>query len=63
MMKTMTQIKKTIKMLRKYCTVAKMPKGWVHAAIGDDEEVQIKGVWQKQKKALSDSTTCGINRV
>ena len=49
-------------MLRKYREIAKMPKGWAHVA-EDVEEEKVDEVWWKQKKALSDYTTPGINRV
>ena len=51
-----TQTKKTTKMLRKYCKYAKMPKGWKMVEVVDDK---VEEVWEKQKQALSDSTTHG----
>ena len=60
--KTATPTKKTTKMPRKYQEIAKMPKGWAHVA-EDIEEEKVDKVWWKQKRALSDYTTPGINGV
>ena len=48
--------KKTTKMPHKYHAYAKMPKGWKMEEVVDDE---VEEVWEKQKTALSDSTTLG----
>ena len=53
---TSTRTKKTTKMPRKYRQYAKMPKGWKMEEVVDNE---VEEVWEKQKKALSDSTTHG----
>ena len=60
--KTPTPTKKAMKMLRKYREIAKMPKGWAHV-VEDIEEEKVDKVWWKQKRALSDYTTPGINGV
>lgn len=54
--KKKTATKKTVKMLQKYCKHTKMPKGWIHI---EEEEEDIKEVWQKQREALSASITLG----
>ena len=51
-----TPKKKTTKMPRKYHQYAKMPKGWKMEEVVDDK---VEEVWERQKKALSDSTTPG----
>ena len=51
-----TTTKKTTKMPRKYRAYAKMPKGWKMKEVEDDE---VEDVWERQKEALSDSTTHG----
>ena len=51
-----TKKKKTTKMPRKFREYAKLPKGWVMAEVRDEE---VEEVWEKQKQALSDSTTPG----
>ena len=43
-------------MPREYRAYAKMPKGWKMEEVVDDE---VEEVWERQKKALSDSTTPG----
>ena len=48
--------KKTVKMLCKYRAHAKMPKGWKMTEVMDGE---VEEVWEKQKQALSISTTPG----
>ena len=53
---TMTKIKRTTKMPRKYRDYAKLPKGWKMEEVVDDE---VEDVWARQKQALSDSTTHG----
>ena len=53
---TTTTTKKTTKMPRKYRTYARMPKGWRMEAVEDNE---VEGVWEQQKKDLSDSTIPG----
>ena len=53
---TMTKIKRTTKMLRKYRDYAKMPKGWKMEEVVDDE---VEDVWARQREALSDSITHG----
>ena len=47
---------KMTKMPRKYRQYAKMPKGWKMEEVRDDE---VEEVWDKQKRALFDSTTPG----
>src|ERR1700761_4979802 len=59
--KTTTRTKKTTKMLQQYRLTAKMPKGWVHVVVEDDGEDEVDEVWEKQKEALSASTTHGSN--
>ena len=58
--KTTTQTTKTVKMLRKYCATAKMPKGWAHVA-EEEGEAEVGIVWEKQKMALSGCTIPGLN--
>ena len=53
---TTTKTRKTTKMPREYCAYAKMPKGWKMEEVVDNE---VEEVWEKQKQALSDSTTPG----
>ena len=53
---TTTKTRKTTKMPHKYRAYAKMPKGWKMEEVVDDE---VEEVWERQKKALSDSTTPG----
>ena len=48
--------KKTTKMPRQYRKIAKLPKGWKMAEIEDDE---VEEVWERQREALSSSTTHG----
>ena len=52
----MMKTKKTTKMPSKYRAYTKMPKGWKMEEVEDDE---VEEVWDKQKKALSDSTIPG----
>ena len=60
--KTAIRIKKTVKMPRKYRTIAKMPKGWAHVA-EEEGEAEVEIVWEKQKMALSGCITPGLNGV
>src|ERR1700761_2075019 len=60
--KTVTPIKKTTKMPRKYREVAKMPRGWAHIIVEEGEE-EVEEVWQKQKEVLSGCTTPGTSGV
>ena len=48
--------KRTTKMPRQYREYAKLPKGWKIAEVEDDE---VEEVWERQKEALSGSTTPG----
>ena len=56
--KTKTTTKKTVKMLRQYHEVIKMPKRWAHVK---EEKIQeeITELWRRQRTALSNSTTHG----
>ena len=53
-----TSTKKTTKMPHQFHEYAKLPKGWAMAEVKNDE---VEEVWQKQKKALSNSTTHGVH--
>ena len=53
---TTTTTKKTTKMPRKYREYARLPKGWKMEEVVDDE---VEEVWERQREALSDSTTPG----